>query len=147
LKTKQVLFACAVVGLLFVPTPKSFANPALTFQGMLTGGQFYCGGMPVDTPVISGVWTVSIDPQTPAQVTLNVFYDGSHHLAFGYNALMAASPCDAGKYCFSGFGDSATATIDTNTSPATFAWHVELGGGCPPNHPYDSLTFYGVTIR
>jgi len=44
---------------------------------------------------------VSIDPNTPAQVTLNVFYDGRHHLAFGYNALMLLS-YSGGVYIFSG---------------------------------------------
>jgi hypothetical protein len=77
------------------------------------------------------------------QVTLNVFYDGSHHLSFGYNALMLVS-YSGGVYVFAGFGDSATATLDTNATPATFSWHVELGGGCPPEHPYDSLTFFGL---
>ena len=72
-------------------------------------------------------------------VTLNVFYDGSHHLAFGYNALMLVSYVD-GVYVFAGFGDAATATLDTNATPATFSWHVDFGGGCPPEHPYNSLT-------
>ena len=89
-----------------------------------------------------GNWNVNIDPKTPAPVTLNVFYDGSHHLAFGYNALMLVSFVD-GVYVFSGFGDAATATLDTSVTPATFSWHVELGGGCPPEHPYNSLTYFG----
>ena len=55
---------------------------------------------------------MNIDPKTPALVTLNVFYDGSHHLAFGYNALMLVSYVD-GVYVFAGFGDVATATLDT----------------------------------
>jgi len=52
-----------------------------------------------------------------------------------------------GFYIFAGFGDSATAVLNTNVSPATFSWNVELGGGCPPNHPYDSLTVLGVANR
>jgi len=52
-----------------------------------------------------------------------------------------------GVYVFSGFGDSSTATLDTNTTPATFSWQVELSGGCPPTHPYDSLIFLGVANR
>ena len=54
---------------------------------------------------------MSIDPKTPAQVTLNVFYNGSHHLAFGYNALMLVSYAD-GVYVFTGLGDAATATLE-----------------------------------
>jgi len=142
------MFAHIIASLLFVAAANSFAaaDRAQTYSGRLNGGQFYCAGTPVQTPIISGVWTVSIDPHTPAQVTLNVFYDGLHHLAFGYNALMLVS-YSGGVYIFSGFGDSATAVLDTNVSPATFSWHVELGDGCPPTHPYDSLTFLGVANR
>jgi len=144
MKTKQTMFAYVIASLLFAATANSFAaDRAQTYSGRLNGGQFFCAGTPVQTPIISGVWTVSIDPNTPAQVTLNVFYDGRHHLAFGYNALMLEA-YSGGVYFFSGFGDSTTAVIDTNTSPAMFSWHVELGGGCPPSHPYDSLTFLGV---
>ena len=52
-----------------------------------------------------------------------------------------------GVYVFSGLGDIATATLDTRVDPATFSWHVELGGGCPPEHPYDSLTYFGLASR
>jgi hypothetical protein len=82
---------------------------------------------------------------TVAQVTLNVFYDGSHHLSFGYNRLMQVSFVN-GVYVFSGFGDIATATLDTTTDPAT-SWHVELGVSCPSQNPYNSLTFSGVADR
>ena len=148
MRTKQTMFAHIIASLLFVAAANSFAaaDRAQTYSGRLNGGQFYCAGTPVQTPIISGVWTVSIDPHTPAQVTLNVFYDGLHHLAFGYNALMLVS-YSGGIYIFAGFGDTATAVLDTNPSPATFSWHVELGGDCPPEHPYDSLTFLGVTNR
>ena len=135
-----------VSSVLLISANSFAADPAQTYSGRLNGGQFFCAGTPVQTPIISGVWTVTIDPNTPAQVTLNVFYDGRHHLAFGYNALMLET-YSGGVYFFSGFGDSAMAVLDTNTSPATFSWHVELGGGCPPSHPYDSLTFLGVANR
>ena len=85
------------------------AAPAKTYHGIFTGGSFYCGGDQVVGPVVTGNWNVSIDPKTPAQVTLNVFYNGSHHLAFGYNALMLVSYVD-GVYVFTGLGDIATAT-------------------------------------
>ena len=146
MKTKQTMFAYIVAGLLIATANSFAANPAQTFHGVLTGGEFLCGGDPAPTPVISGVWNLNIDPHTPAQVTLNVFYDGGHHLAFGYNALMLQS-YSGGFYIFAGFGDSATAVLNTNVSPATFSWNVVLGGGCPPSHPYDSLTFFGVANR
>jgi len=82
MKTKQSIFAYVIASLLFAATANSFAA-AQTYSGTINGGQFFCAGTPVPTPVISGFWTLSIDPNTPAQVTLNVFYDGSHHLSFG----------------------------------------------------------------
>ena len=71
------------------------------------------------------------------------FTTGNISSGVGYNALMLVS-YSGGIYIFAGFGDTATAVLDTNPSPVTFSWHVELGGGCPPEHPYDSLTFLGV---
>src|SRR5439155_5279360 len=61
------------------------AAPAQTYHGTLTGGSFYCGDTQVAGPVVTGTWNLSIDPQTPAQLTLDVFYNGSQHLAWGYN--------------------------------------------------------------
>ena len=105
MKTKQTMLAYIVATLLLAGTANSFAA-AQTYSGTINGGQFFCAGTPVQTPVISGFWTVSIDPNTPAQVTLNVFYDGKHHLAFGYNALMLQSFPAA----FTPFWASATAS-------------------------------------
>ena len=147
MKTKQTIFASVVAALLFATAGKSFAA-AQTYHGTLTGGEFFCDGELLDPPPysVTGIWNLNIDPHTPAQVTLNVFYNGSHHLAFGYNALMLMS-YSGGIYIFAGFGDSATATLDTNVSPATFSWHVELGVSCPDESPYNSLTFSGVGNR
>jgi hypothetical protein len=55
----------------------SQAKAAQTYHGTLSGGTFLCDGIPVDGPIVTGRWNVIIDPQTPAQVTLNVFYDES----------------------------------------------------------------------
>jgi hypothetical protein len=124
------------------------ASPAQTYHGTLTSGTFLCNGEPSGFgPTVTGTWNLIIDPKTPAQVTLTVFYNGSLHLALGYNALMLVSRnCDAVGcvYTFSGFGDSVTATLDTTVTPARFSWHVQLAGGCPPQRPYNSLTFFGV---
>jgi len=139
-------YIVAAVTTLVTWASSSQAVPAQTYHGTLTGGTFYCDGNPVPLFTVTGNWNVIIDPATPAQVTLNVFYNGSHHLSFGYNALMLVSS-SGGVYVFSGFGDSATATLNTTMTPATFSWHVELGGGCPPEHPYNSLTFFGLANR
>ena len=123
------------------------AEPAQTYHGTLTGGSFYCSGTQVAGPVVTGTWNLSIDPKTPAQVTLTVFYNYSLHLALGYNALMLVSEnCNTAGcvYSFSGFGDSVTATLDTTMTPAKFSWQVQLAGGCSSQRPYNSLTFFGV---
>ena len=124
------------------------AKPAQTYHGTLTGSTFYCNGEenPDIRPTVTGTWNLIIDPQTPAQLTLNVFVDGRHDVAFGNNALMLLSHVD-GVYVFSAFGGFAMATLDTSVTPATFSWHVEFGDGCPPARPFNSLTFFGVADR
>jgi hypothetical protein len=124
------------------------ATAAQTYQGTLTGGTFYCNGEPNPdyTPTVTGTWNLIIDPQTSAQLTLNVFVDGRHDVAFGYNALILISH-DDGVYVFSAFGGFATATLDTSVTPARFSWHVEFGINCPDQNPFNSLTFFGVANR
>ena len=144
---KNILtYIVAALSILVTSASSSQAAPAQTYHGTFTGGTFYCDGNPVPVFTVSGNWNVNIDPNTPALVTLNVFYDGSHHLAFSYNALMLVSYVD-GVYVFSAFGGPVTATLDTRVDPAAFSWHAELGGGCPPEHPYDSLTYFGQANR
>lgn len=145
---KNILtYIVAALSILVTSASSLPAAPAQTYHGTFTGGLFYCGGDQVAGPIVTGNWNVSIDPNTPAQVTLNVFYNGSHHLAFGYNALMLVSYVD-GVYVFSGIGDAATATLDTNATPATFSWDVELFGvSCPDQYPYNSLTYFGLANR
>jgi len=115
-------------------TGASPAAPGQTYHGTLTSGEFFCDSTPVPGPAVTGNWNVIIDPKTPAQVSLSVFYDGGHHLAFGYNALMLVWFAN-GVYVFSGFGDAVTVTLDPNKTPATFSWHVQLSGGWPGRAP------------
>jgi hypothetical protein len=124
------------------------AAPEQTYHGTLTDSTFYCNGeeTPDFRPTITGTWNLIIDPQTPAQLTLDVFVDGSHDVAFGYNALILIS-YDDGVYVFSAFGGFAMATLDTSVTPARFSWHVEFGVSCPDQNPFNSLTFFGVADR
>jgi hypothetical protein len=144
---KITAFAAITVALLG-PARLSASQPAQTYHGTLTGGTFYCNGKesPDLRPTVTGTWNLIIDPQTLAQLTLNVFVDGRHDVAFGNNALILISH-DDGVYVFSAFGGFATATLDTTQTPATFSWHVEFGNGCPPARPFNSLTFFGVANR
>jgi hypothetical protein len=136
-----------LIPLILVTSASSLpAAPAQTYHGALNGGTFYCGIDQVSGSIVTGTWNLSIDPETPTQLTLDVFYNGSHHLAWGYNALMLVSHAN-GVYVFSGFGGIATATLDTSVTPARFCWHVELGVSCPDQYPYNSLTFSGVANR
>jgi hypothetical protein len=139
-------YIVAALSILVVSASWSPAAPGQTYHGTLTSGEFLCGSTAVPGPAVTGNWNVIIDPKTPAQVSLNVFYDGGHHLAFGYNALMLVWFAK-GVYTFSGFGDAVTVTLDTTKTPATFSWHVQLSGGCPAERPYDSLSYLGVATR
>ena len=118
MKTFLKITALAAITVALLGPARLFASqpagPAQTYHGTITGGAFYCDAKtPVSGPIVTGIWNVNIDPATPAQVTLNVFYNGSHHLAFGYNKLMLVSYVD-GVYTFTGFEDSATATLNTS---------------------------------
>ena len=151
MKTFLKITALAAITVALLGPARLFASqpaePAQTYHGTLTGGTFYCNGeeSPDLRPTVTGTWNLIIDPQTPAQLTLNVFVDGRHDVAFGNNALILISH-DGGVYMFSAFG-VATATLDTSVTPATFSWHVEFGVSCPDQNPFNSLTFFGVADR
>ena|SRR5262245_57290602 len=148
LKSQQSILALIPVTVLVLVISASFslAEAAETYHGTVTGGTFFCNGDQVSGPTVTGTWNLNIDAQTPAQLTLNVFYDGRHHLSFGNNDLILVSFV-GGVYVFSGFGGIATATLDTSVTPAAFSWHVELGVSCPSENPYNSLTFSGLANR
>jgi hypothetical protein len=147
MKFLKIAALAAITVALLGPARLSASQPAQTYHGTFTGSTFYCNGEQSDfRPIVTGTWNLIIDPQTPAQLTLNVFVNGRHDVAFGNNALMLSSYV-GGVYVFSAFGGFAMATLDTSVTPATFSWHVEFGGGCPPARPFNSLTFFGVADR
>jgi hypothetical protein len=146
---KNILtYIVAALSILVTSASSSLAVPGQTYHGTFTGSTFYCNGeeTPDFRPVVTGTWNLIIDPQTLAQLTLNVFVDGRHDVAFGNNALILIS-YDDGVYVFSAFGGFATATLDTSVTPARFSWHVEFGVSCPDQNPFNSLTFFGVGNR
>jgi hypothetical protein len=144
----KITALAAITVALLGPARLSASQPAQTYHGTFTGGTFYCNGPEIDfRPTVTGTWNLIIDPQTLAQLTLNVFYDGRHDRAFGTNALILLPPQDKGVYVFSAFGGFATATLDTRVTPARFCWKVEFGVSCPDQNPYNSLTFFGVADR
>jgi hypothetical protein len=150
MKNRRNILTCIVAALSILVTSASSspAAPGQTYHGTLTGSAFYCNGEenPDFRPTVTGTWNLIIDPQTPAQLTLDVFVDGRHDVAFGNNALMLISFSD-GVYVFSAFGGFATATLDTSVTPTRLSWHVEFGVSCPDQNPFNSLTFFGVANR
>ena len=77
----------------------------------------------------------------PAHLTMVVFRDGSNYLVFPHIALTPVSLQD-GVYTYT-WGTQVMATLDTNTTPATFSWHVEFDDNCTLRS-YGSLTYFGV---
>jgi len=143
---KNILtYIVAALSILVTSASSSPAASGQTYHGTLTGSTFYCNGeeTPDFRPTVTGTWNLIIDPQTLAQLTLNVFVNGRHDVAFGNNALTLIS-YDYGVYVFSAFGGFATATLDTSVTPVRFSWHVEFGVSCPDQNPFNSLTFFGV---
>jgi hypothetical protein len=77
----------------------------------------------------------------PAHLTMIVFNNGSPYLVFPYIELTPIS-LQNGIYTYT-YGTQVTLTLDTNTTPATFFWHVEFDDNCTLR-TYESLTYIGL---
>jgi hypothetical protein len=125
-------------------------QPPQNYTGRLTHGEFVsCEGQILNPPAYSvgGTWVLNIDMMTqpqvppPAHLTMVVFRNGSNYLVFPYIELTPVSLQD-GVYTYT-WGTQVTATLDTDTTPATFSWHVEFDDNCTLRS-YESLTYVGV---
>jgi hypothetical protein len=125
-------------------------QPPQNYTGSLTHGEFVsCEGQILNPPAyaVDGTWVLHIDKMTqpqvppPAHLTMIVFRDGSLYLVFPNIELTPISLQD-GEYTYT-WGTQVVATLDTNTTPATFAWHVEFDDNCTLRS-YESLTYFGV---
>jgi hypothetical protein len=125
-------------------------QPPQNYTGSLTHGEFVrCDGQILNPPAyaVAGTWVLNIDMMTqpqvppPARLTMVVFRDGSRYLVFPGVELTPVSLQD-GIYTYT-FGPQVTLTLDTNTTPATFAWHVVFDDNCTLRS-YGSLTYFGV---
>jgi hypothetical protein len=152
-----VTYIGAAVALLVTPASSSWGTqplqPPQNYTGVLTHGEFVsCDGQVLDPPAyaVGGTWVLNIDAMTQAQVpppahlTMVVFRDGSIYLVFPHIELTPVS-LENGIYTYT-WGTQVTATLDTNTTPATFAWHVVFDDNCTLRS-YGSLTYVGVATN
>ncbi len=131
--------AAAIVVLLSV-TPV-VAGTGFTYHGSITDGTFTCGSTEV-TPygTVEGTWNLNVSGNA-AVVTLNVFYDGRHHLSFGMPGGTVVGTATA---------ESATVTFGQATAliaDGLFTWSVPLAVTCPSGYPYDHLIYSGEVGR
>jgi hypothetical protein len=152
---KNILtYIVAAVAILVTSASSSLGTqplqPPQNYTGSLTHGEFVsCDGQVLDPPAyaVGGTWVLNIDAMTqplvppPAHLTMVVFRDGSRYIVFPQIALTPVS-LQNGIYTYT-WGTQVTATLDTNTTPATFEWHVVFDDNCTIRS-YGSLTYFGV---
>ena len=131
---KNILtYIVAAVAILATSASSSLGVPPLqppqNYTGRLTHGEFIsCEGQVLNPPAYSvgGTWVLNIDMMTqpqvppPAHLTMVVFRDGSRYIVFPQIELTPISLQD-GIYTYA-WETLAMATLDTNTTPATFSW-------------------------
>jgi hypothetical protein len=124
-------------------------QPPRNYTGSLTHGQFVsCEGQILPPAYsVGGTWVLNIGMMTqpqvppPAHLTMIVFRDGSQYRLFPHIELTPVSLED-GIYTYT-WGLQVTATLDTNTTPATFEWHVVFDDNCT-QRSYGTLTYFGL---
>ena len=125
-------------------------QPPRNYTGSLTHGEFVsCEGQILNPPAYSvgGTWVLNIDMMTqpqvppPAHLTMVVFRAGGFYFVLPHIELTPVSLQD-GIYTYT-WETQAEATLDTNTTPATFEWHVVFDDNCTLRS-YGSLTYFGV---
>jgi len=125
-------------------------QPPQNSTGMLTHGEFIsCDGQVLNPPayLVDGTWVLNIHRMKQAQVpppahlTMVVFRDGGQYLLSPHIELTPIL-LQNGVYTYT-FGPQVTLTLDTNTTPATFSWHVEFDDNCTLRS-YKSLTYVGL---
>ena len=140
----------AAFSILVISASSSLGAQPQVYLGKLTHGEFVsCEGQILDPPAyaVGGTWVLSIDAMTqplvppPAHLTMVVLRDGRNYFALPHIELTPVSLED-GIYTYN-WADLATATLDTNTTPATFAWHVVFDDNCTLRS-YGSLTYFGL---
>jgi hypothetical protein len=153
-RKNMLTYILAAFSVLVISPSSSWGTQPLqgpeNYTGSLTHGEFIsCEGQILNPPAyaVGGTWVLHIammrEPQVPppAHLTMIVFRDGSQYLVFPHVELTPVSLQD-GIYTYT-FGPQVTATLDTNTTPATFAWNVVFDDNCTLRS-YESLTYFGL---
>ena len=152
---KNILsYIVAAVVTLLVSASSSWGTQPLqgpeNYTGSLTHGEFVsCEGQILNPPAyaVDGTWVLHIEKMTepqvppPASLTLVVFRGGSKYFVLPHIELTPVSLQD-GIYTYT-WGLQATATLDTNTTRVTFAWHVVFDDNCTLRS-YGTLTYFGL---
>jgi len=155
-RKSTLTYIVAALSMLVISATSSLGTQPLQppphYTGHLTHGEFVsCEGQPLPPAyAVAGTWVLNIDAQTqplvapPANLTMVVFRDGYRYITFPQIPLTPVSLED-GIYTYN-WADLATATLDTNTTPATFAWHVVFDDNCTLRS-YGSLTYFGLSVN
>ena len=153
-KRNILTYIVAALAILVTSVSSSLGVPPLqppeNYTGKLTHGEFVsCEGQILNPPAyaVDGTWVLHIERMTepqvppPAHLTMVVFRDGSFYFVLPHIELTPVSLQD-GIYTYT-FGAQVTATLDTNTTPATFSWHVVFDDNCTLRS-YGTLTYFGL---
>lgn len=130
----------AIILTIVLVAPVAAASQSSTYHGVITGGEFRCGAVVKASPYaeVTGIWTLNLSAAKTATVTMNVSYDGRHHMSVGLSQGVVADAGVAATF----LGGAGTATV----AGESFTWEVSLGRACDPapNDPsYDNLTYLG----
>ena len=129
------LVATAMVLAFAVPAVADGTN--VNYHGSFDTAAFTCATAPVAAPALDGVWNLNTNGKT-AVVTMNVSYDGTHHLAFGMNGGVVTETSSGVKVAFG----TAVAIV----SGDHFTWSTPVAA-CTALHPYDHITYGGTLDR
>jgi hypothetical protein len=155
MKNRNNILTCIVAAVITLVMSASSSwgtqplQPPQNYTGSLTHGEFVsCEGQILPPAYsVGGTWVLNIDMMTqpqvppPAHLTMVVFRDGSFYFVLPHIELTPVS-LQNGIYTYT-WGTQAEATLDTNTTPATFEWHVVFDDNCTLRS-YGSLTYFGI---
>lgn len=81
---KRLIFVGALLASLCALVTTASASRTTTYHGVFSGPVVYTGCTTTPPQAIaSGTWNVALHGSTDATVTVNIFVDGKHHVAYG----------------------------------------------------------------